>query len=134
MPAVRRSAVRKELITLFREADEPLSVASILLSLKKKDLPVNKTTVYRQLASLTAEGIMREVRLAERGVRYEYAARDDHHHHLVCMKCGSIADVSFPDDLKRQEAAIIRQKKFRVFRHSLEFFGYCRDCQKNNHV
>ena len=128
MPEQRQTAARRELLALFQRAPEPLSVAAILRELKKKKLAVNKTTVYRQLSALVADGIVHEVRLDKRGTRFEYTAPDDHHHHLVCLRCGNIEDVSFPDDLKRQEATIARQKKFKVIRHSLEFFGYCFRC------
>lgn len=128
MPNIRQTTVRLELLALLKRQSEPLSVPAILGELKKKKLIVNKTTIYRQLTALSAEKIVQEVRLDERGVRYEYAAPDDHHHHLVCLNCGNIDDISFPDDLERQEAAIAKQKKFRVFRHSLEFFGYCKHC------
>lgn len=127
MRELRQTAIHKELLALLKGRAKPLSVPDILNELKKKKLMANKTTIYRQLAALTAEGIAREVRLAERGALYEYAS-NDHHHHLVCVQCGNIEDISFPNDLNRQEDAIAKQKKFKVLRHSLEFFGHCERC------
>ena len=74
-------------------------------------------TVYRTLAALVREGLAQTVQL------------DDgrHHHHLVCLSCGSIARLE-ACALGRLQSAGLR-RGFRVTAHRLELFGYCQDCQ-----
>lgn len=122
--------VRRALIEILVAAREPLSPDELLERLAKRRMSINKTTIYRQLENLLRLGLVHEVRLGDRPVRYELAdPHDSHHHHLVCTACGRVEDVELPGDLSTFEKAITRRKKFIVLRHSLEFFGLCRKCQ-----
>lgn len=128
----RLTNVRKQLLAIFVAAENPLTPIELQQRLVKRHLPSNKTTIYRQLETLVKYNIIQEVQLADRTKRYELASGEDHHHHLVCLSCGTIDEVSFKDDLERQERLIRSQKKFKIVRHMLEFFGYCARCQKKH--
>jgi Fe2+ or Zn2+ uptake regulation protein len=125
----RNTQVRKSLLKLLSKNKEPISVQEILADFLKENLVVNKTTVYRQISSLLKDSVVREIRLNDRSVRYELVDKDDHHHHLVCLKCKKIEEISFKEDLERQERIIAQDKKFKVLSHTLEFFGVCSKCQ-----
>lgn len=126
----RITSVRKAIVEILSAGHNPLSVPELMSSLKKKQLMVNKTTVYRQLELLLFHKVVNEVRFHDRRVRYELNVGDDHHHHLVCIKCHKTEDISFEEDLERQEKIILQKKKFKVLQHSLEFYGLCEKCQK----
>ncbi len=125
----RLTDIRRALIDILTSASKPLSVPEILAKLAKKKLPANKTTVYRQLATLQDHGLINEINVADRAKHYELTP-DDHHHHLVCLRCKQVEDVSFEEDIARQERYISRHHGFKVMRHDLEFFGLCAKCQK----
>ncbi len=125
----RSTPVRKALIKILSKNHQPLSAFDILARLHTQKLPVNKTTVYRQLTLLEQQGLVETVRLSDRSVRYELADETNHHHHLVCIKCNDVKDVNFKDHLISQEKNIQKNKKFKILRHSLEFFGLCVNCQ-----
>jgi len=128
----RITPLRVALISLLAKIKAPLTPREILRALAKKGFKVNKTTIYRQLEALTRYNLVQKIRLADRTDRYEIVSDDDHHHHLVCLTCDRIEDVSFPTDLKKQELVIWKKNKFKVLRHSLEFFGLCKACQKKS--
>lgn len=128
----RITAVRRALIGIFLSAKGPFSAPEIVRLFKAKRLAVNKTTVYRQLKTLHKHNLLHEVRLEGRTVRYELAEPNDHHHHLVCLRCHKIEEVSFPGDVAREERAIWKQARFKVRRHALEFFGWCQKCQRKS--
>ncbi len=88
-------------------------------------LKVNKTTVYRQVEKLLAEGILIEVELGDGKKRYELKSLV-HHHHLVCKKCGSLEDISLDERIILDEVS--KKSNFKVEDHSLEFFGICVNC------
>ncbi len=125
----RLTAVRHALIEILSHSHKPLAVQELLKALDKKRLSANKTTVYRQLAAMMRSNVIEEVRLTDRSVRYELA-ENKHHHHLVCLKCHKIEDVSFDEDFGRQEKIIKKKTGFTITQHSLEFFGLCAECQK----
>ena len=106
-----------------------MSAFDILAKLHTQKLLANKTTVYRQLALLEEQGLIHTVRLSDRSVRYELLNEKNHHHHLVCVKCNDVREITFKGHLDKQEKKIEKNKGFKILRHSLEFFGLCFNCQ-----
>lgn len=119
----RRTAARTNLLQILESAASPVCAEEIL-----KILPVNKTTVYRQLQSLINQKLVIPVNFSDRTVRYE-SVKTGHHHHLVCTKCHWVSDVSIPENIENAVRPIARHKKFRISSHQLEFFGLCANCQ-----
>lgn len=120
--------VRHALISLLEKVSHPISVGEILQLLAKVKLTPNKTTIYRELFFLKKEGIILEIQLGEDKKRYETAFRT-HHHHVVCIKCEKVEDVILSEELHNEEKKIEKEKNFTIVNHSLEFFGFCSNCQ-----
>ncbi|MBP9751343.1 MAG: transcriptional repressor [Candidatus Moranbacteria bacterium] len=125
---VRMTRTREAILSLFSEAGAPLSVPRILESLEETGRRPNKTTVYRELEFLKGLGIVKELTLRNDLALYELSG--PHHHHLVCVDCGTVRDIAVSDEsLLREERRIERKEGFRVLEHSLEFFGICGNCR-----
>lgn len=126
---LRLTRTREAFVGIFSASRAPLSVPEILRALGKIGVIVNKTTAYRELERLEKSGIVESVRLGDRKRYYELASRD-HHHHLVCVGCERVEDIDMDEqELVSQERKAGRERGFAILRHSLEFFGLCRDCQ-----
>ena len=125
---LRVTTVRVALLKMLRNSSTPRSVAELLGSLRRQ--APNKTTLYRELETLIAAGLVREVQLGERQKRYEAADRP-HHHHIVCVDCGKTDDVFVDQDIERHARAVSRATHFKVLDHSLEFSGLCADCNSS---
>ena len=123
----RRSVAREALIRVLSEADSPLSVPEIERRLAKSARRFNKTTVYREIGFLKSAGYVTELALRNDMALYELAG--PHHHHLVCVDCGTVRDIDFRESLDREERRIERREGFRILDHSLEFFGLCSRCR-----
>lgn len=125
----RITKTRLAVLDIFSHENQPLSVAEILLFLKKQGILVNKTTVYREMEFLLEKGIVVAVFIDEKHTKYELNL--GHHHHLVCRNCGNIEEI----EMKEIENLFVviekklKQKmKFTNISHSLEFFGICSTC------
>lgn len=125
----RSTRVRRSLLALFERAPHPLSVPEIIEQLVGEGIAANKTTIYRQLESLQAKGIVQEIPIAGHALHYELAKQKSHHHHLICIKCHRKQDIHIDEDFKRHERSIKKNQQFAVTHHSLEFYGYCKKCQ-----
>lgn len=85
---------------------------------------VGMVTVYRTLDLFSELGLVRRLDLGD-GARYELA--DDHHHHLICEECGTVAEFEqCPLDLQRLPEI---GSGFEVRAHSLEVYGTCPACR-----
>ena len=123
----RLTKARRAILAILDGAVHPLSVFEVLLALAKKKIAVDKTTVYREITFLKERRIVQQIQFGDRVKRYEL--RLGHHHHLVCVECDAIADVSLGGDLDSLEQRISRKTGFRIDDHSLEFFGLCVNCK-----
>ena len=121
---LKATSQRLKILDVFCLQKKPLTAEDILKILSKTKFDL--VTVYRTIITFEKVGIIRRIDTREKAVRYEIAS--DHHHHLICVKCEDIKDVTLKNDLNEQEKIISKTKKFKVLNHSLEFFGICRGC------
>lgn len=124
----RVTSTRKAVLEIFVDTAKPISAEGLIRNLASKKLYPNKTTIYRELDTLRAGGFIKEVQLGLNRRVYEVTSLG-HHHHLVCTKCDCIEDIHMKNDMMAYEKNIMKKTSFKVFDHSLEFFGLCVKCQ-----
>ncbi len=125
----RFSKVREAVLQYLEKSAEPHTAIQIEKALAKVGLKVHKTTIYRELEILEKSGTIQYVYFDGKQVRYELTSKP-HHHHVVCVDCGTVKDIAVGDILEKKEKAIAHKSKFTILRHSLEFFGICSRCKK----
>jgi Fur family ferric uptake transcriptional regulator len=88
------------------------------------------TTVYRSLESLVGLGLVQSVEFGDGEKRFEIVEPGEHHHHLVCEKCGDSVhlDQCLVEDL---ESAVKTKYGFEIRTHILEIFGLCKKCHSS---
>jgi Fur family ferric uptake transcriptional regulator len=131
----RITPAREAIVTLMEKQAKPLSVDLVLGLLAKKNILVNKTTVYREMDFLLARGVVRTVHLDDCCNYYELV--EGHHHHVICSNCRSFIDVdtaTLEEYLHKLEKKLIKKIQFNSLRHSLEFFGICGKCANKSYV
>ena len=87
---------------------------------------VGLATVYRVLTQFEGSGLV--IRHNFEGGRSVFELNDaDHHDHIVCVKCGRVAEFSDPDIEKRQKKAA-EEAGFILQDHALYLYGLCHKC------
>ena len=124
----RITVAREAILEIFSREHAPLSATDIREALLREHVTLDKVTVYRELDFLEAQGITCLVQLQDGHRRYELASLE-HHHHLICETCHCVEDVHVQENFSAQEQTILEAKRFKILRHSLEFFGLCKKCQ-----
>ncbi len=124
---------RTQLLYILQSAaDRTVTAAELCAALQERGLPVNKTTVYRNLDKLVAEGVV--LRYAEEAgdrAGYQYVGGGDacHGHlHLKCNRCGRVyhLDCGFMEEIRHH---IEGQHGFALKCESSVLYGECRDCR-----
>ncbi len=115
-------------LQLFESHDDLLDAEHIGSHLEK-DPGIDRATTFRTLNTLTEKGVLIKVDLGDGKSRYELASKT-HHHHLICENCGKIEDITGTILAPQIEEKIKKNNKFLIKRHSVEFFGLCKECQK----
>lgn len=108
---------------------EPISADEILAHIQEEHQSVNKTTIYRELFFLLEKNFIHEVEFGDGKKRYEIALNRPHHHHIICVHCGSVADIPLEKELEDQRSKIELTTGFQLTSHMLEFFGLCATCK-----
>jgi Fur family ferric uptake transcriptional regulator len=86
--------------------------------------------VYKTLDTLARIGAVRQV--SRSGARGRWDAGLKSHHHLVCIECGSVTDVTDArlDAVKPRAAALASRHGFAASDHVVEIFGRCAACRR----
>jgi Fur family transcriptional regulator, peroxide stress response regulator len=96
----------------------------IYARVKKKIPSISLATVYNNVRTFLESGMLREVSMHHGSLRVE--PNEHEHHHLVCVRCRSIADLDAknlgPLRLKTQP------KGFRITRIAVDVLGVCAAC------
>jgi Fur family ferric uptake transcriptional regulator len=89
---------------------------------------VGLTTVYRTLQAMVDAGELDVLRTGDGEAVYRRCRSDEHHHHLVCRGCGTTVELA-ADEVERWTAQVAKRHGFSDVSHTVEVFGYCRDCR-----
>jgi Fur family peroxide stress response transcriptional regulator len=119
---VQRRALIEE---LCRRTDHP--TADDLFQALSPRLPgLSRTTVYRVLETLVGVGALR--RVVHAGATARFDPRLERHHHLVCERCGALADL--PDAaVPKVPLRGVATPGFRILDYSIQFNGTCAACR-----
>jgi Fur family peroxide stress response transcriptional regulator len=95
----------------------------------KQQLPTTSlATVYDIVALLEELGEALALSFADGANHYD-GRRPFPHPHVICVQCGTIADLDLAAaDQLRQDAE--SRTGYRISRHRLDFFGVCPHCQE----
>lgn len=118
------------MVAALAGSDGPRSAAELNTGL---GAAVPLSSLYRSLAVLEEAGVV-EPHFGAKGLtRYELAEWiAGHHHHLICVDCGSVDDIAIPPpyEARVQELvdAIGSIVTFTPMSHALEIEGRCARC------
>ncbi len=118
---------RLEIFRCFKSAGKHYSAEEVHRKVRRRFPGISLDTVYRNLNTLKELGILEALNFDDGKVRYELARENTHHHHLICLRCGESQELDFCP-LKFIDSAQIRDRNFKVERHSFEIYGYCSSC------
>lgn len=125
----RYTTKRRALVELLEAGGRPLSIPEIL----EASDGLAQSSVYRNLAVLEEADVVHRIVTSDDFARYELAeGLTEHHHHLICSSCGSVADFTAPPQLERNVAKAMEEVAanvgFRPENHRLDLIGLCRAC------
>jgi Fe2+ or Zn2+ uptake regulation protein len=127
---LRYTAGRRALVDLLLDAGHPVSIGDIADRLPQ--LP--RSSAYRHLVDLQNAGVVRRVAASDEFARFELAEDlTEHHHHLLCVSCGKVTDVTPSSAFERQVSRTVEELAvdvgFEPHGHSLDVIGLCSGCR-----
>ena len=121
----RRGGARAAVIGLLDRQACALSAYDIEDALRADGRGVARASVYRVLDELVGLALVTRVEVGQGSTRYEAARPDgDHHHHMVCDRCGDVQPFA-DDDLERAVDRLADRVAFAVAEHEIVLHGEC---------
>ena len=121
-----RTRSQERILDLLNTLNRAISAQDIYVELRSSNQSIGLATVYRSLEALKLEGVVQVRTLSSGESLYSLVQQDKHH--LTCLQCGiSILVNQCP--VHELETKLHSSHKFKIFYHTLEFFGLCNQCQ-----
>jgi Fur family transcriptional regulator, ferric uptake regulator len=126
----RRGGARAAVIALLDGQTCALSAYEIEAKLREGGRGAARASVYRVLDQLEGLGLVTKIEVGQGIARYEpNRPGDDHHHHMVCARCGEV--IPFADaELEATIDRVAERVTFEVAEHEIVLHGACADCQR----
>ncbi|UXE58407.1 MAG: transcriptional repressor [Woronichinia naegeliana WA131] len=122
----QRTRSQERIFCLLKTLHRAVSAQELYLELRQRQESIGLATVYRALEGLKLQGAIQCRTLTTGESLYSLTQQDQHH--LTCVNCGaSIAISECP--VRELENSLERSHQFKVYYHTLEFFGICHRCQ-----
>ena len=121
-----RTRSQEKILSLLKSLSRPISAQDLYVELRNQQHNIGLATVYRGLEALKLEGVVRVRTLSNGESLYNLVQRD--RHYLTCLNC----DRSIPIEecpVTQLEQRLQQSHQFKVYYHTLEFFGLCDRCQ-----
>lgn len=123
---LRLTEPRKDVFTILNTSENPLTLGEIV----KASQLAERTSVYRTLLLFTNLGVVDMIQIGFKQ-RYELAEPfRPHHHHLVCIQCGSLVDLERTPRLEKLVHKLAATHGYELRAHHIELQGICSHCQR----
>jgi len=128
---VRLTQGRRSAVEALAKMHGPRTAAEIHIEVGNT---VPLSSLYRSLSVLTDAGVLSAQHGSDGVNRFELAEwLTGHHHHLVCVSCGTVVDVTPTIDQERAMAQLVEKMAdgagFVASGHRFEIEGTCRTCR-----
>jgi Fur family ferric uptake transcriptional regulator len=123
----RSGASRRRVVELL--AGEPCAVTA--LEIDRRLDSVGRASVYRTLEQLERLRLVQRVDIGGEAAGYERADPRQHHHHIVCERCGRLEPFS-SGRLERAIEQVSREVEFEVATHDVVLRGLCPACRRES--
>jgi Fur family transcriptional regulator, ferric uptake regulator len=125
----QRTRSQERIVKLLKSLNSAISAQDLYIELRNRKQNMGLATVYRSLESLKLQGQV-QVRTLPNGESVYSSVQQDRHH-FTCVNCG----VSTPIDecpVHALEDKLENSLRFKVYYHTLEFFGLCDKCHQHS--
>lgn len=121
-----RTRSQQKILQVLTNLNTAISAQDLYSQLRKNKQGMGLATVYRSLDALKLEGVVNVRTLASGESLYSYVTKDNHH--LTCVNCRE--SITFSEcPVHDLEHRLESNHNFKIYYHTLEFFGICKQCQ-----
>ena len=149
---IRKTKPRETVWEILQKADGPLTAREIAQRAAASDLGTGSSrknrlggaeqsdsqgtprsiwlsSVYRALEAFEKEHLITKTLLSDSAESIYALAVPGHHHYAICMGCKNRTELAHCP-FAEEEALHTKDPDFMVVGHTIEVYGYCKECRK----
>ena len=115
---------RQAVASLINARTGHFTSSDLLADARRRRLALGRATVFRNLELFTELGALERLDLPNGEHAYVACEPEQHHHHVVCRRCGGSVEVA-DGGLQAVVDEIARRTGYAIDSHRLELFGLC---------
>ena len=124
---LKATGPRMKILDFFHQNSGTHYSAEDVFMALKEDQEIGLATVYRTLADMAAAGEADSLQSKDGEALYR-ACTSNHHHHLICRKCGLTLEIE-AQNLEKWADQVANQHGFSQPSHNIDIFGVCAGCR-----
>jgi Fur family ferric uptake transcriptional regulator len=122
----QRTRSQERIFRTLKAINRAISAQELYVEMRNSSQNMGLATVYRSLEALKLQGAVQVRTLATGESLYSLVDRD--RHHLTCVNCGQSLPIH-ECPVHDLEDKLEQSHQFKIYYHTLEFFGLCDRCQ-----
>jgi Fur family ferric uptake transcriptional regulator len=132
---IKVTRIRLALLDLLATQGHHMTADEITAALRKAGVRADRVTVYRNIDRMIQDGLLIPTHLPGRALRVGLCTRPEaaHHHHVVCERCGRVAETDgcpVREVWERLSREIHEQGGFTLTDHITQYVGICPECRR----
>jgi Fur family ferric uptake transcriptional regulator len=122
---------QQKVYRLLQDLNRAIAAQDLYIELRHQGQNLGLATVYRALETLKLKGKV-QVRTLPSGESL-YSCLQQDKHYFTCVNCGDSIEIE-ECPVHQLEQELQQSGQFKIFYHTLEFFGLCDRCQSESMV
>ncbi|MBE6544438.1 MAG: transcriptional repressor [Ruminococcaceae bacterium] len=135
---IYKTKIKEKILQCFQEnAENTFSAKDIHTTLSQSGEKVNITTVYRNLDTMTFDGVLIKFQdnKCEKAI-YKYSGKEGNcrsHLHMKCVECGAVVHLNchFMNEIRTH---IKNEHGFSLICSNSVIYGICKNCENRENV
>ena len=122
--SLKATPQRVGILSLMQQAGH-LDIDELFCQIKEQFRSISLATLYKNIAAMTKNGLVTEIKIPNQKSKYEVAKEP--HIHLLCQECSEFIDLKLDIGCLVDEAA--KESHYRLKESSIVLSGVCKKCQ-----
>lgn len=128
---MRYSHQRESIFHAVLDSYEHPTADMVYQTLRGENPKLSLGTVYRNLNQLADAGRLKKIPMPDGSCRFDRVVKS--HSHIVCERCGQVADVLLPQ-LTELSESIERETAYTLSSYDVVMRGVCRKCHESGNT